>query len=64
MNQFRPPQEMQAEIDALRKAMLDYLSEYDNPVPDVMHRRTLRDHMRKVSGAPAESARRRIDAVR
>lgn len=58
--QHRPPQEMQAEIDALRKAMLDYLSEFDNPVPDAMYRKVLRDHMRKVAGAPAEPQRLRM----
>lgn len=53
----RPQQEMQAEIDALRGSMLEYLSEIDNPVPDAMHRRTLRNRMRALSGAPPEPSR-------
>lgn len=38
----------------LRQAVLDYLSEYDNPVPDAVYRKTLRDRLRSLSGAPEE----------
>ena len=55
----RPAQEMQAEIDALRQSILDYLSEHDNPVADYNYRRVLRDRMRHLAGAPPELARRR-----
>jgi hypothetical protein len=37
----------------LSEAVLAYLSECDNPVPDHGYRRTLRDHLRKLVGAPA-----------
>ncbi len=38
----------------LRKWVLDYLSEVDNPVPDYNYRRTLRNHIRVLVGAPDE----------
>lgn len=38
----------------LKKYVLDYLSEVDNPVPDYGYRRTLRNHMRVLVGAPDE----------
>ncbi|MEY9506900.1 hypothetical protein ABIE87_006458 [Bradyrhizobium diazoefficiens] len=38
----------------LKKYVLDYLSEVDNPVPDYGYRRTLRNHMRALVGAPDE----------
>lgn len=38
----------------LRQAVLAYLSEHDNPVPDYSYRRTLRNYLRKMVGAPAE----------
>ena len=38
----------------LKKYLLDYLSEVDSPVPDYGYRRTLRNHMRVLVGAPAE----------
>lgn len=40
--------------DRLREAVLAYLSECDNPVPDALHRRSLRNHLREIAGAPAE----------
>lgn len=40
--------------ERLQAAVLAYIREYDNPVPDYSHRRTLRNQMRKISGAPAE----------
>lgn len=40
--------------DPLTEAVLAYISECDNPVPDYSHRRTLRNHMRTLVGAPAE----------
>jgi hypothetical protein len=38
----------QAEIEQLRDAVRAYLKEYDNPVPDGMYRRTLREHLRSL----------------
>jgi hypothetical protein len=49
-----PVQEMRAQITAYEKAILDYISECDNPVPDYNHRRTLRNHLRVLVGAPSE----------
>lgn len=40
--------------DKLKQAVLKYLSEFDNPVPDASHRRTLRNHLRELTGAPKE----------
>lgn len=34
-----------------------YLSEFDNPVPDYRYRRTLRNQLRAMTGAPAEPKR-------
>lgn len=45
--------------DDLRKAVLAYLSEYDNPVPDYPYRRVLRNRLRELVGAPSEPAFRR-----
>ena len=36
----------------LKKWVLDYLSEVDNPVCDYAYRRTIRDHLRVLVGAP------------
>jgi plasmid stabilization system protein ParE len=47
-------------VKALRQAILDYLSECDNPVPDAMFRRTLRNNLRKIAEAPPEPAQRRF----
>lgn len=38
----------------LKEVVLAYLSEHDNPVPDYNHRRTLRNYLRKMVGAPPE----------
>jgi hypothetical protein len=38
--------------DQLRKTVLDYLSEIDNPVPDATMRMILRDRLRALTGAP------------
>jgi len=49
--------EMKESEDAyerLQKAVLAYLSEMDNPVPDFGYRRTLRNQLREMTGAPAE----------
>ena len=44
----------------LKEVVLAYLSEFDNPVPDYAHRRTLRNYLRKMVGArPEPSARKR-----
>lgn len=43
-----------SKYETLRQAVLDYLSEIDNPVPDPVHRHTLRNHLRKLTDAPAE----------
>jgi hypothetical protein len=42
------------EISQLRKAILAYLSEHDNAVPDYSYRRVLRNRLRELTGAPAE----------
>jgi hypothetical protein len=47
------------QIAELKKAVLAYLSECDNPVPDFNYRRTLRNRLRELTGAPAEPAPRR-----
>ena len=41
-------------FDELKAAVLAYLSEFDNPVPDYGYRRTLRNRLRELSGAPPE----------
>lgn len=38
----------------LEKAVTAYLSEFDNPVPDYGYRRTLRNRLRDMVGAPPE----------
>ena len=38
----------------LKEVVLAYLSECDNPVPDYNHRKTLRNYLRKMVGAPPE----------
>jgi hypothetical protein len=43
-----------SDLEKLRKAVRDYISEYDNPVPDYALRRSLRNQLRELSGAPAE----------
>lgn len=47
------------ELERLKQAVLDYLSEIDNPVPDAGQRRNLRDHLRALTGAPKEPPPRR-----
>jgi len=42
------------EVDDLQRAVLEYLSECDNPVPDASDRRVLRNRLRTMVGAPAE----------
>jgi hypothetical protein len=42
----------------LSEAVLAYLSEYDNPVADPVYRRSLRNRLRELVGAPPEPARR------
>ncbi len=44
------------DYDELEAAVLAYLSEFDNPVPDYGYRRTLRNNLRKLVGAPPEPA--------
>lgn len=48
------------ERNILANAILAYLSECDNPVPDYMYRRTLRNHMRELVGAPPEPKSRAV----
>lgn len=55
----RPQQEVEAENTALHEAVWAYLSEFDNPVPDVVYRKTLRDRLRKLVGAPDQPSPRR-----
>lgn len=38
----------------LEKAVAAYLSECDNPAPDYIYRRVLRNRLRELVGAPAE----------
>lgn len=45
--------------DRLSEAVLAYISECDNPVADYLHRRTLRNHLRTLVGAPPEPPPRR-----
>jgi len=40
--------------DQLKKTILDYLSEIDNPVPDATMRLILRDKLRALTGAPRD----------
>lgn len=40
----------------LEKAVLAYLSECDNPVPDYNYRRTLRNRLRELTGARASAS--------
>lgn len=47
------------ENSELRAAVWAYLSEFDNPVPDMMYRKTLRDRLRKLVGAPEQPAPRK-----
>lgn len=42
------------ELEKLKKAVLEYISEWDNPVPDYSHRRFLRNQLRDLTGAPKE----------
>lgn len=44
----------QVRYEELKKFVLLYLSEKDNPVPDYGYQRTLRNHIRVLVGAPAE----------
>lgn len=41
-------------LEELKQAVLDYLSECDNPVPDYAYRRVLRNRLRELTGAPPE----------
>lgn len=40
--------------EQLVKAVLDYLSEIDNPVPDATMRMIRRDRLRALTGAPSD----------
>ncbi len=40
--------------EELKRYVLFYLSEVDNPAPDYGYRRTLRNHLRILTGAPTE----------
>ncbi len=55
---LKEPAELLDEIMELRTAVLAYLNEFDNPVPDTVYRKTLRDKLRKLVGAPAQTSRR------
>lgn len=46
-----------SEKDELKTAVLEYLSEMDNPAPDYLYRKVLRDRLRKLTGAPADPRR-------
>jgi hypothetical protein len=45
---------VKSEFEELKLAVLKYLSECDNPVPDYGYRRTLRNYLRTLAGAPKE----------
>lgn len=45
-----------ASFDNLKAAVLEYLSEVDNPVPDYLRRVRLRDRLRELTGAPPAPA--------
>lgn len=45
--------ETTAALTELRAAVTDYLAEFDNPVPDVLYRRQLREKLRDLVLAPA-----------
>jgi hypothetical protein len=51
--------EAEDDYERLQKAVLEYISEIDNPVPDAGYRRVLRNRLRQMVGAPAEPAPRR-----
>lgn len=42
------------DYEKLKQAVLDYISEFDNPVPDPTYRRVLRNRLRELTGAPPE----------
>lgn len=46
--------EAEDSYERLQKAVIEYLSEFDNPVPDASYRRLLRNRLREMTGAPAE----------
>lgn len=46
--------EAEDDYERLQKAVLAYISEFDNPVPDYGYRRTLRNQLRAMVGAPIE----------
>lgn len=48
-----------SDYETLRQGVLDYISECDNPVPDALNRRTLRNILRKLSDATPEPPLRR-----
>lgn len=48
------------DLVVLRDAVLEYLSEIDNPAPDATMRRILRDRLRVLVGAPAPPAPRQM----
>lgn len=43
-----------SELEQIKEAVRDYISEFDNPVPDAVHRRFLRNRLRCMVGAPVE----------
>lgn len=49
-----PGPDYEYRYNELKKWVLDYLSEVDNPVADYGYRRTLRNHIRVLVEAPAE----------
>lgn len=51
-------EKLEAENKELREAVWAYLSEFDNPVPDAMYRKTLRDKLRALVGAPPQRLRK------
>lgn len=50
--------EAEASYQRLQDAVLAYISECDNPVPDYSYRRVLLNRLRQMTGAPEEPAPR------
>jgi hypothetical protein len=61
MNQHTKRHQAVSELDELKQAVLKYIAECDNPVPDYGYRRTLRNYLRTLTGAPKEPVPRSFD---
>ena len=45
---------IETDLEMLKQAVLRYLSELDNPVPDYSYRLVLRNRLRELTGAPPQ----------